>query len=438
MFGITFGNPETIYAQPNLCAADPNSAACAAQKAAITDAEKATWGEYYIWNPIKRGVAEAMLWLSGGVLFIAGILFNYAVVYTIIEMSSNLRPLAAIDEGWRVFRDLANIFFVFVLIYIAVSTILSLQSSATFKTLTRIIVVALLINFSLFFTKAMVDVSNIVTIQFYTSAAGSVEPTYQGLSLVIIKALNLSSYYDPTTGTSVKISDPQNMFTIGVMGSLLMLITAFVFFAAAILLVIRFVILIFLMITSPLAFVGSIVPQLGNFSSKWWHSLIDQCIFAPALMMFLWFTVKLIYSQGFQQMVLGKVAAEDTLMTGVSSPSVSAVAVVMNFLIVITFMVASLVVAKAAGAAGSSMAMNFAQKAAFGAPGWLARQGPGRVFNAIGNSKWVQRRAENSRLWSGVQKGAGYGGRASYDIRNLPGAPSVTKLAGQFLSLIHI
>ena len=52
------------------------------------------------------------------------------------------------------------------------------------------------------------------------------------------------------------------MIIVGVMGTIVSLIAAFVFFAVAIMLVIRFVVLIFVLILSPLAFMGFILPQV--------------------------------------------------------------------------------------------------------------------------------------------------------------------------------
>jgi hypothetical protein len=65
-----------------------------------------------------------------------------------------------------VVRDISNVFFILVLLYVAIQTILGL-SHETKKVVVHVIIMALLINFSMFFTKVVVDSSNMWALVFY-------------------------------------------------------------------------------------------------------------------------------------------------------------------------------------------------------------------------------------------------------------------------------
>lgn len=385
-----------------------------------------------LWCNFKKGVALAMLMLSGSILFGAGVLLNYAVDYTVIRMADFVNNLTVIDTGWQTFRDLANITFIFILIYIAVSTILSLSTRATRKTLVSIIIVALLLNFSLFFTKVIIDTSNIIAIQFYNGMNVGPSTNYNtGISWTFMRGTALTTFFKvKSTSSSVGSfddlevkdffkADGQNMFVLGLMGSIFMLITAFVFFATAIMLVTRFVILVFLMITSPLAYVAAIVPGISGFSGKWWRSLMSQSIFVIVLMMLLWFSASVINDPKFQKFVLGdnNAVTEESFSSGIVGGKVDSVDIILNYLIVMAFVIGSLTAAKAAGAAGSGFANKWAGKLSFGTVGFLGRQTFGRGFNAA--AERLQKTTFGSTRIGGatVRQIQGLADK-KYDIRN--------------------
>ncbi len=72
-----------------------------------------------------------------------------------------------ITSAWVVIRDLANIFFILILLYIAIKVILGLGGHEVKKMIVQVVLMALLINFSMFFTKVVIDASNILALVFY-------------------------------------------------------------------------------------------------------------------------------------------------------------------------------------------------------------------------------------------------------------------------------
>ncbi len=372
--------------------------------------------------------AIAILGLTGYLLYGAGVVLNFAVTVTILDMSSFIKNIDTIDIAWRTFRDLANIFFIFVLIYISVSTILGLSSGATKQKLATVVVVALLINFSLFFTKAIIDASNIVTIQFYNAIAPGEDPLDSGLSGIFMDSLKVVSIFNtkPKTATGYydtaldSVDGLANPFTVATMGSLFFLIAAFVFLAAAILLTTRFVILIFLMIMSPLAYVGMILPKGEGMSKRWWDSLIDQCLFAPVLMMFLWVTASIINHPSFTTMI-SRDNQTGSFVSAIAENAPSNVWIIFNFMVIISLLIASLIAAKKAGAAGSGFATKLAAGATMGGAAWLGRHSLGRLGNTIANSGYAKNMAARGgaaglygrTLKGGAQKVA----KSGFDLR---------------------
>ena len=73
------------------------------------------------------------------------------------------------NEGWELTRDMANIGFIFILLYIAFRKILSIGGFTLQSIVIKLIIVALLVNFSLFFTKVVIDASNILALGFYNN-----------------------------------------------------------------------------------------------------------------------------------------------------------------------------------------------------------------------------------------------------------------------------
>src|SRR3989344_4045734 len=74
-----------------------------------------------------------------------------------------------VEQAWGAVRDVANIFFIIALLYVALKTILGLNVTDNKKLISAVILVALIINFSLFATKVVIDASNILAKVFYNN-----------------------------------------------------------------------------------------------------------------------------------------------------------------------------------------------------------------------------------------------------------------------------
>ena len=130
-------------------------------------------------------------------LTLSAIFFNSVIA---ISLSSTLYAKSIfVSTAWTVVRDLANIFFILILLYVAIQTILGMGQE-TKKVIVRVIIMALLINFSIFFTKIVIDTSNILALVFYNKldvqtsyTPVTKEKTDRDLSGAMVNAFNPTS-----------------------------------------------------------------------------------------------------------------------------------------------------------------------------------------------------------------------------------------------------
>ncbi len=100
------------------------------------------------------------------------LLWLITFAYSILNMAINtaLDPhwfqIDAVQKGWQLVRDFSNIWFILAILFIAIATILRIESYGVKKWLPGIILMAFLINFSLPITTFIIDISNVIAFQF--------------------------------------------------------------------------------------------------------------------------------------------------------------------------------------------------------------------------------------------------------------------------------
>src|SRR3989344_3279746 len=389
------------------------------------------WGSLlYLLTPVRwvagglGVVAVAILKLASYLTYLSGTVLNYIVQYTVVDMKLHIEEANAVNNAWGVIRDVANMGFIFVLLYAAIQTILGIGSD-TKKLIVNIIVVAILINFSLFFTKLVIDASNVLAITFYDAIApGALSSDASiGLSTSLMQPLGVQSIWK-----IAKSFEGEQLLTIGIMGTIVSLIAAFIFFAVAIMFVIRFVVLIFVLILSPIAFMAFVLPQLKKHADQWKDALIGQAFFAPIYFLLTWIVIVV---------ARGMPTNTDTwanALTGVAGPNgellpppTTSIGIVVNFIIIIVLLITSLIIAKEwSGKAGSgvgkltSWAMGAAGGATLGVAGRAGRYTLGAGAEAFKESKAYKRleaASPNSRLARLTLAAADKTRTSSFDIR---------------------
>ncbi len=359
--------------------------------------------------PLLSTVAYFIFQIISIILWLSGTLLNYVLEFTVLDMREHIDKLGGINTAWKVIRDLMNISFIFLLVYEGIMLIISKGSlEGAKKFIGGIVLASLLINFSLFFTKILIDASNIVTIGIYQSiiSDAGVEGTIGGLSNAYQTALGTQGFLAGTNiinkDNSWTTDDNYNKLIILSMASILILITSFVFFAISIMFITRYIVLVFLLMLSPIAYMGLAgIPGVSKHSKEWWDSLWGQLLFGPVFMLMTWVILTLITSPGFTGLELSpeKWAQFKTLEVGpdgvVKQPGM--IELLFNFTLVIGLAITSIVTAKKTATQGSkqisslvSGATGYAGTAMFGSSAWLGRRTAGRLGKNIADDATLQ------------------------------------------------
>ena len=360
-------------------------------------------------------VNQVFYWLVNAVAHItalAGTLLNFAVYYLVINMGTIVDNSLGevINKTWTIIRDLLNIGFIFALIYIGFLVIYDAGSNSAKKLLAPLIIAALLINFSLFFTKVLIDISNVAAIEIYQAMPSVDNPrvaNQDGESSEINANYGISGYAAERMGiTDVVVQGAIEKDTGASIAyffsSLIFLAIAFVvFIAGAVLLVIRFVALIFIMIFSPLLFAGMIFPKAQSITSQWISYALRYAFFAPAYFLMLYISFRILGDQDS----VGVVRQDDGSLLKAIQGEEGVLSVILEFTIVCGFMIGSLILAQKMGIAGSNSFVNFTKAA-----GTKVR---GSIQGTIG-------RNTIGRLSRGLQKGYDrYEARGGWGSRTL-------------------
>ncbi|MEX0917386.1 MAG: hypothetical protein WDZ90_02605 [Candidatus Paceibacterota bacterium] len=382
--------------------------------------EDSCFGGTWLWDgvclaDITTALANILLSITGFFLGIAGALLDFAVFETVIKMGDNIKNMTAISTSWGILRDVANVTFIFILLFIGIATILRISTYGYKSLLVRLILAALLINFSLFFTQIVIDTSNLLSAEivnlmrteegntlFPDETFGDGDDT--GIAAVFMNELDLQTIWDnrepPSGGNSPVVAslDGYQLLYIGLLGSALFLVAAFVFVAAAVLLMIRFVVLIFLMILSPLIFAAMVLPQTRKYWSKWWGTLFSQAFFAPAYFLLIFISLKIL--QGFNLSGDAPSLSQDNgggLSAIALNPEFHDTDILLGFIIMIMFMIGSLIIAKQMGAYGASGAMNVGKSIRKNVQGVVGRNTIGRAASGtLTGYNAVQERIQNA------------------------------------------
>ncbi|MBI2628289.1 MAG: hypothetical protein HYW71_02570 [Candidatus Niyogibacteria bacterium] len=311
---------------------------------------------------IFASLGNVILWIVSWVLWLAAQLFEMTLKLTL--NNGAFAKISAINLGWKIIRDVVNLFFIFILLYIAIGAILRLAGHDTKKLLVNLIIAALLINFSLPITKAIIDASNILALEFYDNIGKDKDGNDIGVTRTMMNGLRLTSVYNNKVleippGTADKEGAAfQNIIIGAIGGSALILVTAFVFLAATSLFIFRTIILLFLMILSPLAFGAMILPNTKQYADRWWKELGCQCLLAPAFMFMIYLVVMIINNEDFSAVISGIGGNQSaSIAEAFTSGIEKSVGVVLNFLLLIGLMIGSLIISKNLACAGGSQAM---------------------------------------------------------------------------------
>lgn len=374
-------------------------------------------GYYLFWTP------------TSWILLVAGSVFDAMAAWTI---DTRLLQMQTVYTAWTAIRDIANIALIFALLYIAIATILQAGGVQLKRAVAGIIIAGLLINFSFFVTRIIIDGSNIIGDGLYqkisTSAPSTTSLGPNGFGQVqtkqissrLVSAFEVQNFFSPEVANrwGETPGGKASLIFVFLFAAFVNLVAAYVFIKAGLLLVGRLVAFIFLIISSPIAFVASAVPGgIRGFSQSWWSMLINQALVAPVFFLFM-FIITTVFTSDFLNSILGD--AENLSFEGFF------ISTALHFAIIIVAMLFALrVTTKLSGEAGS-MAVKFGGAAlggaVFGGTALVGRAVLGGAATRFAESERFKRFAANNPFAGQMTKGAlDRVSGASFDLRSVEG-----------------
>lgn len=397
---------ESYVAESNSCI--PKKATDAAAQTATNVVKTAAGPASFIADTantlVVKPIIMFILTFAGWMLGIAGVFFNQVLIKTVFQFSTYFGSSEGLLTAWGVMRDVANIGLLFGFIFMGVLLILNVDGGghghghggglSAKKAIPRLIIFAVLLNFSLFASQAIIDVSNAFASTFTTLAGAACDDNASttdgdnacanvGISGKVMQMAGISTIWNDGILKGFETS------TVTLLGlAVFVTITMVVLLAAGLMLVFRVVVLTMLMVTSPIGFAGMVIPGLQGLASKWWHMLISQSFFAPVMLLLVFISLKMAESLNPNGAPLVNAFAE------ANSTMAGNLEVLVVFAVVIGLMISSLIVAAKMGAMGASFATNTASAVTYGSLARITNAGIGggaRGLRAAQQSQWASR-----------------------------------------------
>lgn len=267
-------------------------------------------------------------------------------ILPLIAQYNSFTKETGVLEGWKAMRDLSNMFFVLILLVIAFATILRFQKYGYKQLLSKYLLMAILINFSMTITGLLIDLSQIVMLTFVSAikdvAAGNI---IVSLGLYNIMRMNPTDAEFSSTGYIASM----------IFGAIMMAITVIVVGVVIIMLALRIVALWILVVVSPLAFASFTFPKAKEkLWDRWLNTLTNYLISGPLLVFFVWLAFTITGSGNINKEFIkfqppGGGPGEELSRAATTDQ-------IINFIIAITMLVGGLAASASSGVAGASVA----------------------------------------------------------------------------------
>jgi len=196
-----------------------------------------------------------------------------------------------VRESWRIVRDFMNMFFILFLIIMAFGTIFDIDKYHWRNLLPYLLIAALLINFSMVIGEYIIKIGNGLAAVFLRQISGFGNDMANGFAL----GETFPNQEFSVQGLAMIANNSARVIITALFSIVFLIIALFAFIAALLFAVIRIPILWLLLIVSPIAWAGYVLPNIrAKTWSKWWNALISWSFFLPVYLFFLMFAVMFI------------------------------------------------------------------------------------------------------------------------------------------------
>ncbi|MFH1662106.1 MAG: DMT family transporter [Candidatus Falkowbacteria bacterium] len=311
-------------------------------------------------------ILNPFIWLLGKILLVLmDILIGIARYNDFIKANP-------VTMGWTIVRDLCNMFFILILLIIAFATILKIENYNIKRLLPKLLIMAILINFSKTICGVLIDFSQVIMLTFvngFKDMGGANLTTMLGID----KILSINAAFKDQDVTFLTVSGSM------VLALAYIVISVIVIGALVAVLAIRVIMLWIYVVLSPLAFLLSAFPAGQKHASQWWSEFSKQVVTGPILAFFIWLSLvslgnvttnlpqanQTISNGGVDFSSGSKIAAENALTAGMTTAATPEH--MLKFIISIGMLMGGLIITQQLGGAAGSAAgkgLAWAKKAA--------------------------------------------------------------------------
>ncbi len=240
-------------------------------------------------GPVTGFICEGIASILGLVANLIGsmILLVISVLIAFAQYNgfSDAMPVV---QGWIVVRDTTNMFFIIVLLLTAFATVIGRDEFHYEKVLPKLLLQAVLINFSKTLIQLLIDFSQVVMLTFVNAFAQSAAGNF-----VYALGLDKMMQFNPTGTTPAQFA---NIILAYGLAIFFMSIALGVVIILTCYLVYRIVALWITLILAPLAFFASALPEklqrgMGAVTGEYWKRLTGLLTGGPVIAFFLWLTL---------------------------------------------------------------------------------------------------------------------------------------------------
>lgn len=222
------------------------------------------------------------------------------VLEVVFVLNRRIFETPAVKTGFSISLAVANLGFVLAIVVIAIMTILRSQTYGLKQTLWKLVVAALLVNFSLVIMQFIVGFSDQFTQYFIKASGGD-----KGISDFVLK---FGQAFDPQKASGIGVASsteytaPQadgfvSVVVGGVLSVVILMIIAITMWTFTIMMFMRYIVLAFLAIIVPFAWLLWIFPDTKSNWTLWWSTFLRWTFFAPIVMFFI-FLALVTYGSG--------------------------------------------------------------------------------------------------------------------------------------------
>ncbi|MBI3305446.1 hypothetical protein HYZ80_03950 [Candidatus Parcubacteria bacterium] len=367
-------------------------------------------------SAILLGTLDIISGILHVILRVAAALLNYVASGAFLAHPVTQYPIVQI--GWRITRDLANMAFVLILLWLAITTILRLEQYGKKELIIRLVVIALIINFSLVIGGVLIDVSNRVMLLFLDpltkGGKDGAAVILTGSNLIKSFGDNPISFFRTSQQLATIVQAVFELFFTVVMTGALLVIGA--------LMVVRVVYFWYLLILAPIAWLSWAFPTIGEVGGeagykRWWDTFVQWLWWGPTAAF--WLLIAAIAAQTLHklpnQYAAFTAASQSNALAKIPSAMLTTLAPLLQYTIVVFFLFRAIAAMKKGagehvsgyvGKAMTKMTGDYLRKPALAA--WRATGVPGGV-----KQRWEQIKKGGLRV-GGVQL---YGGAQARELR---------------------